>query len=229
MRRFFYLSLIAVSFLWSQSAVLTSRKAPADVELTADPASAFWRGAPSIVTDTDYNGNRVPNHRMEVRSRWTQNHLYLLFISQYEALNLKQGPTTSEETQQLWNWDVAEAFIGSDFSDIARYKEFQVSPQGEWVDLDIDRSPQKRGGGSAWNSGFQVKARVDAPNKTWYGEMKIPFQSLGGAPPAAGRELRAGFFRIAGFAPDKKHVSWQPTGGRTFHVPEKFGILRLAE
>src|SRR6185436_11251740 len=154
-----------------QSAVLTSRKAPADVELTADPASAFWRAAQNIATETDYTGNRVANHRMEVQSRWTQKHLYLLFVCQYEVLNLKQGPSTTAETQQLWNWDVAEAFIGSDFANIGRYKEFQVSPQGEWVDLDIDRSGQNRGGGSAWNSGFQVKARIDAANKTWYGEM----------------------------------------------------------
>src|SRR5687767_11410501 len=174
------LAVLLTGLLWSQSAVLTSRKAAADVELTADPASDFWRGAPSIVTDTDYNGNRVANHRMEVRSRWTPNNLYLLFISQYEALNVKPNPSTTAETQQLWNWDVAEAFIGSDFSDIARYKEFQVSPQGEWVDLDIDRSGKNRAGGSGWNSGFKVKARIDAANKTWYGEMKIPFESLGG-------------------------------------------------
>jgi cellulose/xylan binding protein with CBM9 domain len=223
------LAVLLTGLVWGQSAVVTSRKAASDVELTADPASSFWRQAPAIVAENDYNGNRVPNHRMEVRSRWTANHLYLLFICQYEALNLKPNPTTTAETQQLWNWDVAETFIGSDFADIARYKEFQVSPQSEWVDLDIDRSAQKRGAGSAWNSGFKVKARVDAANKTWYGEMQIPFQALGGAPPAAGRELRAGFFRIAGTAPDKKHVSWQPTGGRTFHVPEKFGILRLTE
>ena len=51
MRRVFYLSLTAIS-LWGQSAVLISRKAPADVELTADPSSAFWREAKNIVTDT---------------------------------------------------------------------------------------------------------------------------------------------------------------------------------
>ena len=179
--------------------------------------------------DADYFGTRVPNHRTEVRSRWTGSHLYLLYVCQYEELNLKPDPSTTIETPRLWNWDVAEAFLGSDFSDIGRYKEFQISPQGEWVDLDISRSKTSPGLGAAWNSGMQVKGRVDAPAKIWYGEMKIPFAAITDGPPAAGRELRAGFFRIAGVDPAKKKVSWQATGRSTFHVPEKFGILRLVE
>jgi hypothetical protein len=74
---------------------------------------------------------------------------------------------------------------------------------------------------------MHVKARIDAVRKIWYGEMKIPFDALGGGSPQAGREFRAGFFRIAGRDPDKKKVSWQVTGRTTFHVPEKFGVLRL--
>jgi hypothetical protein len=136
---------------------------------------------------------------------------------------------TAAETPQLWNWDVAETFLGSDLANIVRYKEFQVSPQGEWIDLDINRTKGARGGGAAWNSGMQVKARVDAAAKVWYGEMKIPFEALFEGAPAAGRELRAGFFRIAGVDPAKKKISWQATGTKTFHVPEKFGILRLVE
>ena len=46
------------------------------------------------------------------------------------------------ETNELWNWDVAEVFIGSDFKNIRRYKEFEVSPQAEWVDLDINLVPR---------------------------------------------------------------------------------------
>src|SRR5262245_34727043 len=116
------LPILLSGMVWAQAQppVLTSRKAPAEVELTADANSAFWRGVPAIVTETDYSGNPVKNHRMEVRSRWTPTHLYLLYVCQYEALNLKPNPTTTAETQQLWNWDVAEAFIGSDFADIQR-------------------------------------------------------------------------------------------------------------
>lgn len=56
----------------------------------------------------------------------------------YEELNLKPNPDTSTETNELWNLDMAEAFIGADFNDIRRYKEFEIFPQGEWIDLTID-------------------------------------------------------------------------------------------
>lgn len=222
-----FILMLSATLVLSQDARLASRRAPADFPLTADPNSPPWRGVPGVTATADYFGAPVPNHRMEIRSRWTESHLYLLFACQYESLHLKPAPSTDAETPQLWNWDVAEAFFGADLGNIARYKEFQVSPQGEWIDLDINRTKGERGQGTAWNSGMQVKARVDATARVWYGEMKIPFAALFEGAPSAGREVRAGFFRIAGVDPDKRKVSWQATGTKTFHVPEKFGLLQL--
>jgi len=141
-------------------------------------------------------------------------------------LNLKPDPDPAKETPQLWNWDVAEAFIGSDFEHIGRYKEFQVSPQSEWVDLDIDRDNQKGQAGMSWNSGYTVKGRIDAQAKIWYGEMRIPFTAIDARPAEKGRELRIGLYRIAGREP-KKFYAWRPTGQKSFHVPSAFGTLRL--
>ncbi len=53
--------------------------------------------------------------RTEVRTRWTAQNLYFLFVCPYEQLNLRPNPKTSTETYGLWNWDVAEVFIGADF------------------------------------------------------------------------------------------------------------------
>jgi hypothetical protein len=217
------------ALLWGQTSVILSRKAPAESEPAADADSSFWRSIQGIVMDADYFGKPVANRRTEVRSRWTPSYLYLLYICNYEELNLKPNPSTAAETPQLWNWDVAEAFLGADLANIKRYREFEVSPQGEWIDLDIDRTGQQRGGGAAWNSGMQVKSRIDAARKVWYGEMKIPFEAIGGGPAISGREFRAGFFRITDHDPDKKKISWQATGRTTFHVPEKFGTLRLVD
>lgn len=66
----------------------------------------------------------MPGHRTEVRTPWTKDNLYFLFICPDEELNLKQNPTTSQETNELWNWNVAEAFAGSDSANIQHYKEF---------------------------------------------------------------------------------------------------------
>jgi hypothetical protein len=142
-------------------------------------------------------------------------------------LTLKPDLTLSEETPGLWHWDVAEAFIGSDFERIGWYKEFQVSPRGEWTDLAIDRDDPKGQEGERWNSGFAVTARIDANTKTWYAVMRIPFRAIDTREPKAGRELRLGLFRIAGREESRTRWVWQPSGQSTFHVPAAFGILRL--
>jgi hypothetical protein len=207
--------------------VIESQYAAKDFDLTADPSSPEWAKAPRVLVDRDYFGEPIAGAATEVRSRWTNDHLYLLYSCPYDQLNLKPDPTPATETPKLWSWDVAEAFIGSDFEHIARYKEFQVSPQSEWVDLDIDRENPKGQQGMAWNSGYTVKGRIDADKKIWYGEMRIPFRAIDARTPEKGRELRIGLYRIAGTAPKKQHYAWRPTGQANFHVPQAFGMLRL--
>ena len=210
----------------SAAAVIESAYSAQEIDLVADPARAEWRNAPRVIADRDRAGQPIPGRPTEIRSRWTNAHLYLLYSCPYDELNLKPDPTPDRETPQLWNWDVAEAFIGSDEEPIGRYKEFQVSPQSEWVDLEIDRDNPKGQAGMKWNSGYAVKARIDARARIWYGLMRIPFRAIDTRPPQRGRELRIGLFRIAG-AETKAHYAWRPTNGITFHVPQAFGTLRL--
>jgi hypothetical protein len=208
--------------------VFVSRRIAGDFALTADPASAAWKGVAVVVADRDRQGQPVPGHRTEIRSRWTPENLYFLFTCPYEQLNLKPGPTTAAETNKLWEWDVAEVFIGTDFEKIKRYTEFQVSPQGEWVDLHIDRGTQPATHDVAWSSGFEVKARIDAEKRVWYGEMRIPMKAIDERPAQDGREMRINLYRIQGKAP-RAHVNWQPVKNETFHTPEAFGTLRLQD
>lgn len=207
--------------------VLESAWSTSDLPLSTDPDGAVWAEAPRVLASRDRVGRPVPGPPTEVRSRWTRGHLYLLFICPYTELNLKPEPTTTEETARLWTWDVAEAFIGADEQRIWRYREFQVSPQGEWTDLDIDRQDSARQEGARWNSGFTVAARIDASAKVWYGVMRIPFEAIDTRPPEPGRELRLGLYRLSGPGDPRTAYVWQPTGQSTFHVPEAFGILRL--
>jgi len=68
-----------------------------------------------VFADHSAKGDLTPGHRTEIRSRWTDRNLYFLFVCPYEQLYLKPDPKTNTETNELWKWDVAEAFIGSDF------------------------------------------------------------------------------------------------------------------
>ena len=229
MRRTLFLSaLLAGSLAWAaEPGPARASYASADFPLTADPNSAQWKSAPHIVADGDTFGKPVPGHRTEIRLRWTNLNLYVLYICPYQTLYSKPDPVTAAETNKLWNWDVAELFIGSDLKNIYRYKEFEISPHGEWVDLDIDRKNPLPEGGWLWNSAFQSKARIDEAGKTWYGEMQIPFSAISPKPPKAGQEFRVNFYRMQGPGPDRVKISWQPTKQPGFHVPEAFGILKL--
>ena len=116
--------------------------------MTAEPAvleklkeTWRWHGPNRPVLEAErepsipikFYGQSQPHYRTEILSRWTEKNLYFLFVCPYEVLNLKPLPDSSSETFQFWDWDVAEVFIGSDFQNIRRYKEFEISPQGEWV------------------------------------------------------------------------------------------------
>jgi len=118
-------------------------------------------------------------------------------------------------------------FISPDFGSIRRYKEFEVSPQQEWIDLDINLDLPDQTVGWKWNSGFQVAARIDLTAKIWYGAMRIPFAALDSRPPVAGRTFRANLFRSQGPPNHKKSIAWKAPMSETFHVPEKFGLLML--
>lgn len=203
--------------------------ADADPPLDTNAHSSFWQASQPIYMDSDTRGKPDPKYRTEIRTRWTQGNLYLLFICPYEELNLKPQPTTTNETNELWNWDVAEAFIGADFNRIRRYKEFEISPQGEWVDLDIDLDKPHHEDGWKWNSGFAVSARIDRAAHVWYGAMKIPYSAIDSHPAAAGNVLRINLFRSQGPASARHQIAWQAPMRDSFHVPEKFGLLKLVK
>lgn len=206
-----------------------ARRVPHDAEPDTDPHSAFWLHAPATLFHSDFYGAPIAGHSSKVLLQWTPANLYLLFVCPYEKLHLKPAPRLDTETYELWNWDVAEVFIGTDQNNIRHYTEFEVSPQGEWVDLDVnlDDPPHERGW--VWESRCKVAARIDAAAHVWYGSMRIPWSSMDPRPPVVGNRLRINFFRCQGADPQRKYIAWQAPGRPSFHTPEVFGTLRLVE
>jgi len=227
MKTLLFLLLVASMALADGPGVIVSRYAKAGFPLVADPNATIWKGIRGVFADKGPMGDAVPGHRTEIRSRWTDEYIDFLFVCPYQQLHLKPNPEIVKETNQLWDWDVAEVFIGSDLNNIRHYYEFEISPRGEWVDLDINRDHPLPQGGWLWNSGFQNKARIDEKNKVWYGVMRIPFQSIDSRTPANGLQFRVNLYRCQGSDPGRKYVAWQPTKSRSFHVPEAFGRLVL--
>jgi hypothetical protein len=201
---------------------------PRDSVPDTEPCSTFWSGATRVVAEGDFIGEPVAGHRTEILMQWTAANFYLLFVCPYEKLHLKPDPDLKAETYGLWNWDVAELFIGDDFSNIRRYKEFEVSPQGEWVDLDVDLDNPPHESGWVWQSGMQSAARIDVESNTWFAFMRIPWDAISKRPAAAGDKFRVNFYRCQGSDPERKFIAWQPVHRPSFHTPECFGTLALA-
>lgn len=218
---------ISAAAVFAAANEMVTVRAEGDVTLDTNPDSSFWKGARPVVADLNNFGKQVPGHATEVRSRWTAGNLYFLFICPYQQLHLKPNPETKTETNELWNWDVAEVFIGADFKNIKRYREFEVSPQSEWVDLDIDRASKHPEDGWTWNSGFKVATRIDFASKVWYAAMRIPWSSIDSHAVKTGSSFRINLYRSQGPPGHHVAITWQPTMNETFHVPERFGLLKL--
>ena len=212
-------------------AVFLSYFADKSVEPTGDPNSAFWKGIQGIVIDKSVLGPEMPQFRAEVRSRWTKEYVYFLFIGPYQKLTLKPNPDLANETYRLWEKDCFEVYLGADLEHTNRYREFQMSPEGEFLDLDIDSTKDKPGfnGEQNWNSGMKVKARIDEKKRIWYGEMRIPIAAVDKRPAQAGNEMRINLYRQDGELPNRDFLGWQPPGVWNPHHPEKFGTLRLVK
>jgi hypothetical protein len=195
--------------------------------LDPNPASAIWKNAPMVVAAQDRFGKPLPEARTEIRSLWTPDNLYFLFTAKYETMYLRPEPQLDKETFGLWDYDVVEVFIGHDLERHHLYKEFEVSPRGEWVDLDIDKS--KKGDFTAWhwNSNFRFKTKIDEKKKIWHCLMEIPWKSIASGAVKDGQEFRLNLYRIEGGPKDRKYITWRPVNNPSFHTPSAFGRLKL--
>src|SRR6476620_9401697 len=67
---------------------IESHQIARDFDLTADPNAAAWSGVRGVFADHGPKGEPVAGHRTEIRSRWTPDNLYVLFICPYQTLHL---------------------------------------------------------------------------------------------------------------------------------------------
>jgi hypothetical protein len=202
-------------------------------ELNTDPSSSIWAQAAStwIAKDCTHQ-NDYPKLKTEVRGFWTDSDLYLLFISPYKDLNLWLPADNSKDRMKLWDRDVVEFFLGDDWANINLYREFEIAPTGDWVDLAIDYGRNTYN--AKWNSGWQRQGRIDEAKHVWYAAARVPLHSVSEKKTVAGTKWRANLYRIDGLGPDtERHfMCWQPTcvvNRDPNHVPEHFGTLKFAE
>lgn len=211
------------------TASFTIHRRAGSPKLNTDPASPLWKSAAQAAITKDCT--HVVDYaalRTVVRGFWTGTDLYLLFQCPYKDLNLWLPAKGGGPRDKLWDRDVVEMFLGDDWKNIRHYREFEVAPTGDWIDLAINLD--KESYDQSWRSGWQTEARIDEKNKIWYAAAKIPLHAISGEAVQAGTKWRANLYRIEGLGadPQRHFMCWQPTcvvNRDPNHVPENFGTI----
>ena len=85
-------------------------------------------------------------------------------------------------------------------TNIKRYREFEIAPTGDWVDLAIDLDNDTYD--ANWNSGWQRQGRIDEKNHVWYAAARVPLHSVSEQTSQAGTKWRVNLYRIDGLGAD---------------------------
>jgi hypothetical protein len=210
----------------------TSKFSSEDFVPDGDLNKPAWRGVEWIRFDHDMTGlHHFPEAETQVASRWTTTHVYFAFRCKYSTLNVYEGEDASQERWELWNRDVAEVFVNPDPPRVPHYYEFEVAPNNQWIDLEIDKTKTPFND-AKWDSHFEHATRIDSKKHVWTCEMRIPLSSMNAPAPGHGTEWRVNFYRADGPGDDSKRrfMCWSTIPeGKTFHVPERFGLLRFVK
>jgi alpha-galactosidase len=194
-----------------------------EIPLNAAGPSSQWHKAATLTFCRDWQAkNADPALTTRVQVMWSAKTLYVRFECRYRELFLFEDSQGGGRRDRLWERDVAEVFLQPDPARPQYYKEFEVSPNGLWIDLDIFPDGQ-----ADLTSGMQCSVSLDHKQRVWVAELAIPLRAV--APNFDPTSCwGVNFFRIEGADPRTYHA-WQPTltPHPDFHVPEVFGRLRF--
>jgi len=190
----------------------------------------IWSHARHIEIDTYWSGEIAPQtRRIDARLLWSNTALYARFAAeQHEPLVVSDKPDLRKKVHGLWDRDVCEIFIAPDRSTPNKYFEFEVAPTGEWIDLGIEVTSDKRLTDWDYASGMEAFAKVDADKV--FEVIKVPFKALGRIP-KVGDVWLGNLFRCIGKGSTRGYLAWRPTRTKepSFHVPSAFGEFEFID
>jgi len=189
-----------------------------------------WKRGKEVAVKTYWSGENAPKGRQfKARLVWSDTALYIRFeADQDEPLVVSEKPDLSKKIRGLWDRDVCEIFIVPDKNETNKYFEFEIAPNGEWIDLGIEVTPEIRLTDWDYSSGMRSAAAIGKGKVTM--AIKIEFSALGRTP-KAGDIWLGNLFRCVGKDPTRGYLSWQPTNTKepSFHVPSKFGEFKFTK
>lgn len=184
----------------------------------------LWERADAAIITTYWSGDVAPDRRQfKARGLWSNDAVYIRFEASIgEPLVVSDLPNLATKTVGLWERDVCEVFIAPDKRVPHKYFEFEIAPNGEWIDLAIEMSPDGRKTDIDYRSEMTSAVRID--EEMILMAIRIPFSSLGRTP-KIGDVWLGNLFRCVGKDPGRGYLAWMPTmtAVPNFHVPERFG------
>lgn len=202
--------------------MITAQKLKHPVDSGGFPTD--WSHIEPIRFTHDWQGkNADPQRETEVRVQWALDKLYLNFSAHYRTLYT--FPQNNQRLDHLWDRDVAEAFLQPPERSGRTYAEFEVSPNGDWLDLAIANGTLVH-----LHCDMKTRVHVDVEKKIWTADLAIPMSAITTQFDPK-RAWRCNFFRIEGEEPNRFYSSWHPTNTEkpNFHVPEVFDTLQFAD
>jgi alpha-galactosidase len=204
--------------------IVIARKLTRPLDSQGLPDPRAWMIPSSVSFCSDWRGeNPDPERETCARLLWSPDHLFIRFECRYRGLFVYEGGNSRRD--KLWLRDVAEVFLRPVVSESVHYREFEISPNGDWLDLDISPGEKR-----ILLCDLKCRVMVDPRSRIWTAEMAIPMDCLiSSFDPRT--FWRLNLFRIEGDDPKRFYSAWRPTftPQPNFHVPDAFGILQFQD
>lgn len=189
-----------------------------------------WEKAKDVAIDKYWSSEDAPKGRhFKARLLWSDSALYVRFeANQTEPLVVSDTPNLKSKTKGLWDRDVCEIFLAPNKAEFRKYFEFEIAPNGEWIDLGIFQKTNERATDWEYNSEMQSRSLI-GKNKVWMA-IKIDWKAFGKTP-KAGEVWKGNIFRCVGAGAARGYLAWSPTRTKEpgFHVPERFGEFKFVK
>jgi len=222
--------LIVVSFSNAQSKMTYKIAYIENDFAVGELKNKAWEKAETVRIDKYWSGGNAPKARhFKTKLLWSDTALYVRFEAvQKEPLVVSDVPNLKTKTRGLWDRDVCEIFLAPDKNEPRRYFEFEIAPNGEWIDLGIYQKPAERITDWDYASGMQPFAKIEK-EKVWMA-IRIEWRAFGKTP-RAGDTWLGNIFRCVGTGEQRGYLAWSPTLTEkpSFHVPEKFGEFEFVK
>ena len=176
--------------------------------------------------------------RTQVDLCYTDTHLDIKFTARGEVhFYFNSSHRTNDD---IWAFEVMEAFIYKGLDEPQTYLEFEVSPNNVTYQAFVYNPTKVRAAGAPFDhffvsdpatDGFSAVTTLDRPGKLWVSDVKIPlglFNVDKGR--ARGSSWRMNFFRTVvgpNTYPNQELGAWSSPNKASFHITPYFGRVKF--